>query len=890
MDKFLIIDGNNIAFRAFYALPNLQTTEREKTAVLYGFTNILIKTIQELKPKYLAVAFDKGKNTFRHRMYEGYKAKRNPTPNELLEQMPKLKELLRAMKIKVLEEDEIEADDIIGILSKKFDTENYILSADKDILQLISPNTTVIAPKKGVTETVIYTPETLKETMNLEPSQIIDLKSLMGDPSDNIPGVNGVGEKTAFALLNEYKTLDGVYNNLDSISNRVRLKLEAHKDEAYLSYTLATINTNYHIPVRLDEFTYKFPFDKRVWSMLNHYQFTQLVKRAELFDFSADEKIIPSETEIFAETTVIKDRNEFDKMLAEIENEKTISIYANEEGFYVAPSKDKEYLISLLPDEIKSDKVNMTTFDTWFLDKKETGSIERANYNHAMGKLTAKGFTLIEALNILKPIFESNKFFIFYDTKKMLHLLALANIKFKSTFFDISIARYLIYSGMRGEASFTNILSENKLNILNYASNMFVLKNKYEKELIKLELTGVYNDIEIPLVDVLFNMEMNGFKVDKEELEKLKVRYDARLTELSKEIYELAGKEFNLNSPKQLSDVLFTDLGLKAYDNKKNSTNVSVLTDIQGQHPIVSKILEYRQISKLSGTYVNSFFDLLDKDNKIHTIFHQTLTTTGRLSSSEPNLQNIPVKTNEGKMIRKMFISSFENGKIVSADYNQIELRLLSIFAHDEKLIACYNRNEDIHRLTASEIFNVPYEMVTEEMRKHAKAVNFGIVYGISDYGLSQNIGSTRKSAKEYIEAFYAKYPKIKEYMNENVRFAKEHGYARTYFGRIRNIPELSASNYNLKMFGERAAMNMPLQGTASDIIKLAMIRVSRELKKNNMQSKLILQIHDELIVDTHPDEVEKVQQILKEEMENIINLSVKLIVNVETGDNWYYV
>ena len=300
--------------------------------------------------------------------------------------------------------------------------------------------------------------------------------------------------------------------------------------------------------------------------------------------------------------------------------------------------------------------------------------------------------------------------------------------------------------------------------------------------------------------------------------------------------------------------------------------------------------MEYRQISKLSGTYVNAFFDLLDKDNKIHTIFHQTLTTTGRLSSSEPNLQNIPVKTNEGKMIRKMFISSFENGTIVSADYNQIELRLLSIFAHDEKLIACYNRNEDIHRLTASEIFNVPYEMVTEEMRKHAKAVNFGIVYGISDYGLSQNIGSTRKSAKEYIEAFYAKYPKIKEYMNENVRFAKEHGYARTYFGRIRNIPELSASNYNLKMFGERAAMNMPLQGTASDIIKLAMIRVSRELNKNNMQSKLILQIHDELIVDTHPDEVEKIQQILKEEMENIINLSVKLVVNVETGDNWYYV
>lgn len=890
MDKFLIIDGNNIAFRAFYALPNLQTTEKEKTAVLYGFTNILIKTIQEYKPKYLAVAFDKGKNTFRHKMFDGYKAKRNPTPTDLLEQMPKLKELLQAMNIKVLEEDEIEADDIIGILSKKFDTENYILSADKDILQLISDNTTVISPKKGVTETFIYTPATLKETMGLTPSQIVDLKSLMGDQSDNIPGVAGVGEKTAMMLLTEYQTLDGVYQNIDSLKGKIKEKLETYKDDAYLSHTLATIKTDYNLDFKLEDFTYSFPFSKQVWDLLNHYQFTQVVKRKELFDTNIDETQQQEQASLFTETIIIENRNQFDKMLGEIENEKILALYANQSGIYISPNKDKEYLIKVLPDEIESEKLYMTTFDEWFLTKKELGSVQKANNDKAFKKLYAVGFELKDALNILKPIFNKDKEFIFFNTKKIMHLLNLCDIKLESKFFDISIARYLIYSGMRGECSFANILSENNLNILNHSSNMFIIKKIYEKELINLELTGVYNDIEIPLVEVLFNMELNGFKIDRKELEDLQVKYTERLKYLSNEIFSLAGKEFNINSPKQLSDILFTDLGLKAYNNKKNSTNANILTELQNQHPIIPIILEYRKIQKLLGTYINAFFDLMDKEDKIHTIFHQTLTATGRLSSSEPNLQNIPVKTEESKSIRKVFISRFENGKIVSADYNQIELRLLSIFTHDEKLIGCYNRNEDIHRTTASEIFNIPYDMVTDEMRKHAKAVNFGIVYGISDYGLSQNIGSSRKSAKEYIEQFYSKYPKIKEYMNSQVEFARQNGFVRTYFGRIRNIPEISSTNYTLRTFGERAAMNMPLQGTASDIIKLAMARVFNELKKHNLKSELILQIHDELIIDAHPDEVELVKKILKDEMENIINLSVKLTVDVEAGDCWYNV
>lgn len=856
MDKFLIIDGNNIAFRAYYALPNLQNSKHEKTSVLFGFCNILIKTIQDLKPKYIAVAFDKGKQTFRHKMFKFYKAKRTPTPTDLLDQLPKLKELVKTMNIKVLEEDEIEADDIIGILSKSFETENYVLSADKDVLQLVSNNTTVICPKKGVTETIFFTPETLKETMGVTPSQIIDLKSLMGDQSDNIPGVLGIGEKTALSLLDTYKTLDGIYEHLDEIKEKIKVKLIEDKENAYLSKALATIKTDFDLKVSLDDFGYTFPFDRSVFEMLQNYELNSITRRQDIFNFDIFEK--PKEKEYINKSTKIIE-------LSNLENVKEIvdkfleknefSIFIESEKINLASSADLEYTISF-----KYDLIN-------------------------------QGLIVEEVLEILKPLFESDRLLIVFDAKEIMHKLNKYSIKLKSDFYDVSIAKYLLTSGMKFSSIMENFNNEYNLNPKTNASNLIYLKKKFEEEIISQNLQKIYSDIEIPLVRVLFEMELYGFKVDRKALIELNDKYEEILKNLVLEIYQLAGTEFNINSPRQMSDILFNKLALKdPSHNKKHSTKADILNEMVGQHPIVEKLIKYRQLSKLCSTYLGAFEELLDKEDKIHTIFNQTLTATGRLSSSEPNLQNIPVKTEEGKLIRKIFISRFENGKIVSADYNQIELRLLAAFSNDEELVKSYNNNEDIHKRTAAGIFNMPYQLVTEEYRKKAKAVNFGIVYGISDFGLSKNTGTTREEAKDFIEKYYLKYPRIRQYMDECVDYAQKHKYIKTYFGRIRNIPEIDDPKKGVRNFGERAAMNMPLQGTASDIIKIAMIKVFNAMEKANLKSKLILTIHDELIVDTYPDEVEIVKTILKQEMESIVNLSVKLNVEIAVGDSWYNV
>ncbi len=850
MKKFLIIDGNNIAFRAYYALPNLKTLLGEPTSVLYGFTNILVKIIKEVCPDYIAIAFDKGRQTFRHRMYSDYKITRTPTPDDFIVQMPKLKELLSAMKIPILEEEEIEADDIIGILSRAFNTKNILLSADKDLFQLINNNTYVITPKNGVSETVKVDAEKLYEMYELEPRQIIELKALMGDSSDNIPGVKGVGEKTALTLLSKYNSLDNLYANIEEITGKLQEKLLADKEKAYLSKMLATINLSYQKKFNLEDFKLQFPFGKEVQQFFLKYQFNALLKRTDLF---SEEIEITHEKETRIEVINIKGEKEINALVKNCLIRTELPIFLNKNAMHVYMN-NKEYIISF-----DADLFSVTNdFDS--------------------------------TLQAFKKVFESEEIKkVVFDAKKFKHILSKSNINLNCVHFDVLLARYLIFSGTRSEASYEDVLKENVLTKNYFAYYLLQLKNKFSALLKKHELETLYNEIELPLVEVLFSMEKAGFSIDREELTALKVKYGQQLEYLTKTIYNLAGMEFNINSPKQLSEVLFKKLGLRSYNNKKLSTNVNVLNDIMYQHEIVPLILEYRQIGKLYSTYICAFEQLVDKQtSKIHTVFHQALTSTGRLSSSEPNLQNIPVRTEEGRNIRKLFISSFENGKIISADYNQIELRLLADFSNDLNLISAYNNNEDIHTRTASEIFNIPLKEVTPDLRKSAKAINFGIIYGISDYGLSQNIGGTRKDASEFIKMYFEKYPNVDKYMKSNVEFCKEHGYVKTYFGRIRNIPEISSSNKNLQNFGERAAMNMPLQGTASDIIKLAMIRVHNALEKQGLKSKLILQVHDELIVDTKENEIDAVKNILKQEMEKVVRLKVQLITSISVGDSWF--
>lgn len=856
MDKFVIIDGNSLINRAFYALPQLANSEGVISNAVFGFTTILVKIINEIKPKYIGVAFDYGKKTFRNEMFADYKGTRKPTPPELKSQFPILKELLLQMGIKYVEQEGIEADDIIGTLTKKFDTENIIVTGDKDSFQLINNNTWVMFTKKGISETINYNLDQLFNDYGLKPYQIIELKALMGDSSDNIPGVGGVGEKTALSLLNKYETLQGVYDHIDEITGKLKEKLVADKDVAFLSKQLATINTNCNINCKLEEFLYSFPFNKDVYNMFLKYQFNSLLRKKELFDgnLESNEKIETEETL----------------------NIKQVLI-------------DKLDVVSEIVKKAKQTKkiyLNLSENFSLFVDNTEY------NLDSKIDLLSAN----VEVQDVLQSLSEvlldeSIEKCVF-DFKSILHKLDCYGLTIKNVKFDVLIARYLINNNNKSNITFSDVVLENvgqNTNQKYFAYNLKVLEEVYNKKLDELNLNHLFNEIELPLTYVLYDMEKTGFKIDQDELNELDKKYEQELGVLTEEIYEMAGIKFNINSPKQLGDVLFDKLKLYHGNNKKKSTGIEVLNFLKNDHPIIDKIIRYRQISKLYTTYVKAFENLINKNTgRIYTTFNQTLTSTGRLSSSEPNLQNIPVRTEEGKLLRKMFVPTNKAGFIVSADYSQIELRLLAAFCEDEKLIDAFKHENDIHAITASQVFGVDLKDVTPQMRRDAKAINFGIIYGISDYGLSQNIGSTRKVAKDYIDKYFEKYPKVKQYMEKNVETCKQFGCVKTYFGRIRFIPEINSSNYNIRQLGERAAMNMPLQGTASDIIKLAMIRVFNKINEQKLKSKLILQIHDELIVDCEPNELKQIQRILVEEMENVVSLKVKLEVNVSYGTNWF--
>lgn len=846
MKRLVLLDSNSLINRAFYALPPLTTADGRPSNAVFGYTTMLMKIIKDLEPTHIVATFDLPAPTFRKELYTEYKATRKPMPEDLAMQMPMLKELLRSMRINIVELAGFEADDVIGTLAKKCDYETVIVTGDRDSLQLVSDSTRVWLTKRGITEIIEYTPEKLKEE-GLLPSQIIDLKSLMGDSSDNIPGIPGVGEKTARSLLERYNSLEGVYEHASELRGKLKEKVEENKELAYLSYKLATIDTAVPIEYEEEKSILKLPFSTKVRDVMTDFGFLSLVNKLEFCD-SKDDSII--DTVKVAERFKIK-VNDMNKL------EKLIQILSVSDGFafvydgniHIGLDKSEEYEINLQSNVFES------------------------------------GLDYGEVMEALKSVLENkdiNKYV--YDLKTLWHQLGgkliLGGI-------DISVKGYLADANLNYK-NLEAMITANGMDKEYPALSLMLLNERYDAVLAKFELTSLYEDLEMPLIEVLYDMEKEGFRLDVQLMNELGAKYTGELTQLTEQIYTLAGEKFNINSPSQLGRILFEVLRLKTGKKTKKgySTNVEVLMSLRNDHPIVDMVLRYREISKLLNTYIDGFRPLLI-DGRIHTVFKQTVTATGRLSSTEPNLQNIPVRKSEGRELRKMFVAS-EGCKLLCADYSQIEMRLLAHMSGDEVLIDAFNNNDDIHAITAAKAYNVPLDMVTSDMRRSAKAVNFGIIYGISSFGLANDIGTSPARAKEFIDKYFATYPKVKGYLDSNIAYAKEHGYVRSMSGRVRFIPELKSANYVTRNFGERIAMNMPLQGSASDIIKSAMIRINRELSEGGYKAKLVLQVHDELIIDCPMEEVEKVKEILGRCMSDAVKLKVSLKADVSEGYNWY--
>ncbi|MBO7389841.1 MAG: DNA polymerase I [Clostridia bacterium] len=840
--KLLLLDSNSLINRAFYALPTLQDRSGRYTGALFGFVSMLSKLIKSEKPTHIVAAFDVHQPTFRHLKYDGYKAKRYPMPEELKAQVPAMKELLTAMGVAVVELPGFEADDIIGTLAKRSDMPTVVVSGDKDVLQLVSDKTTVLHTKKGITDVIRYTPEVLKEE-GLSPRGIIELKSLMGDHSDNIPGVPGVGEKTALDLIQKYGTLDNLYDHIDEIKGKMREKLLNGRESAEFSHWLATIVTD--APLDSGDFSaYRFSemLPYRAKKLMEGYEFRKLIDRFSFSEPEAEDVDHHNVTE-----REIKSIDELHDVLAESMKCGEMAFYVAEDRFEIASMEDNNIVI-------------------------------RCSYD-----LFGENPSYDEVLEEIKGCLgKDGVIFTVFDLKKNYRTFDLSVEEIFSAE-DVMLMAYIADCGNYYDKP-EDLLRRYELDETKVAAGLLTLKRILTKKMIQANSLKVYQDIELPLVPVLYDMEKTGFRVNRATLDALSERYSGELATVRDKIYALAGKEFNINSPKQLSEVLFDDLKLPS--GKKKSTNADVLSEIEDLHPIISEILRYRQLSKLLSTYLIAMKSMIDAKGRIHTLFHQALTTTGRLSSSEPNLQNIPVREAEGREIRAAFIPG-EGNVLISADYSQIELRLLADFSGDEGLIDSFRRGEDIHAATAAKIFGVEESRVTSKMRRDAKAVNFGIIYGISDFGLSRNVGCSVPEARDFIAKYLDTYPKIRDYMKSSVDFAKEHGYVATKMGRIRALPEINSSNYNVRSFGERAALNMPLQGTAADIIKLAMIGVYRALKAEKLAAKVILQVHDELIVDCPTAESDRVKEILKREMENVVSLAVPLSVNISDGATW---
>lgn len=898
MGKLVLIDGNSILNRAFYGIMGskmLQSKDGTPTNAVYGFLAILFKILEDIKPEYLVVAFDLKGPTKRHEMYDGYKANRKGMPDELACQMPIIKEILRAMKIDIVEKQGYEGDDILGTLSvygEKQGLDVTILSGDRDTFQLATDKVTIRIPrtKMGKTEVEDFNKAKVEEIYNLEPKQLIEVKGLQGDTSDNIPGVPGIGEKTALKLIQEYKNIENLYKLLEEgkaedVKGKTRERILENKDLAFLSKELGTININAPIEENLEKFKVEEWDKPEVLKLFKELNFNRYIER---FNLASEDEIEPEEV-----------AEKYEVQEIDIDKAKEI-ILKTKELFYHFSTKEvnkPEYII----------KKEFESFS--FYNKEENKAyfikLSENSYNvlkelfenkeiKKYGYKTSEDYILLKQFGILPQN-------IIYDAEVAVYDLDPSNMKYKMQdvayqYLDFNMDEYLNGLGIKKQEQI-NLFEENADNdeYERYLNTLYcyLIQKLYEKtteELEKLEETALFNNIEMPLVEVLSEMQYEGIQIDKDELEEFGVTLKQNIEELTQEIYTLSGTEFNINSPKQLGEVLFEKLELPVIKKTKTgySTDVDVLEKLKKEHPVIEKILEYRSLTKLNSTYVEGLKPYINPvTGRIHSYFHQTITATGRISSTEPNLQNIPTRIELGKQLRRAFKPK-EGHLFIDADYSQIELRVLAHISNDEHMIEAFNNNEDIHKQAAASVFKVPINGVTKEQRTHAKAVNFGIVYGISDFGLGEQIGVSRKKAKEYIDQYLEKYSGIKQFMSDIVEEAKEKGYVETLFKRRRYIPELKSKNFNIRQFGARAAMNTPIQGTAADIMKIAMIDVFNKLKERKLKSKLILQIHDELLIETKEEEKEEVKNILKTSMENAIKLKVPLRADVSEAYNWY--
>lgn len=854
----IAIDGNSLLHRAFYAMPLLSNKKGVYTNAIFGFMNMLIRLKKDYEPCSLILAFDRKAPTFRHKAYKDYKATRQKAPEELVPQFDLIKDLARLLEIPTYELDGYEADDILGSLAKVADDNKQplmIITGDKDELQLVSDYTSVLLTIRGISETKRYDKQLLMDEYGLTPEQFVDMKGLMGDSSDNIPGVKGIGQKTAIKLLKEYGSLENVLDNIGNLSGKkLKENLTIYRHHALLSKDLATIRRDVPLEFNLPNQPYDYPSSSGLKQFLLDLELNTIIEKLDLESVKAsgDKK----EKQRKKTLNNISSEDELIVFLELLFKQKQIAL-AIGEHLSISWNKDTTYRINFKND------------------------------------LLGDGIDYHKALNILKPFFESEEIKkLVHDAKSWILELAKEGIAIKGISFDTMIGAYLLdptkskYEPDRLLYDYTGI----DTSIIDGA-DLLLLAEAILSKLKELDMEDLYYKIEHPLIEVLADMELTGFKLDRERLRELDLYFTKEQSRLTDEITSLAGQDFNLNSPKQLGEILFEKLGLPVQKKTKTgySTNIDVLEALQGTHPIIEKIIEYRQVAKIKSTYVDGLIPLISsKDDRIHSSFNQTVTATGRISSTDPNLQNIPVKLETGRRIRQAFISSGPDYTLVAADYSQIELRVLAHISADPTLIDSFVKRQDIHRRTAAEIFNVPMTKVTDEQRERAKAVNFGIIYGISDFGLSRNLKISREEAKHYIDSYLDRYPKIKEYMEQIVEFGKTNGYVKTLYNRRRNLPELMSRNYNTRSFGERIALNMPIQGTAADIIKLSMISVYNELKSKGLQSKLILQVHDELIIDAYKPELDIVIELLKNKMENVVDLSVPLIVEIATADNWY--
>ena len=873
MNKLLLIDGNSIMNRAFYGIPDMTTNDGRHTNAIYGFLNIILKVIEEEQATHICVAFDLKKKTFRHEMYEAYKGTRKGMPEELHEQMPRIKEILQAMHIRIVEQEGFEADDLIGTLSKKGEREGFavtILSGDRDLLQLATDTVLVRIPKTkhGKTEVEDYYAKNVVETYGVTPLIFIDMKGLMGDTSDNIPGVPGIGEKTAAKLLAEYGDLDGVYAAVDSMkASRMKQNLIENKDLAYLSKTLATIKLDCPIPFEFSEATYHDPFNAEAYTLFEDLELKSFYKR-----FSVEKK-----EELTFETVLIDEIDGYNALLAKLQKAKEVSfawITQDGEALGVAVCMDLEhvYLIRFMMFITEA----MVADNLLALSRDYQVQLACMHVKKLLSFLNFHEEDAVFDAGLAAYLLQPNQSEYEYDTLAKVYL-------------DVTLPsdKEMLGKEKLGYFSFED---EKVQKWMAYQAIVpYKIKSVLREKLKETGMESLYDEMELPCLYALYEMEKNGIRVDGEALHQYGKKLRTRIEELTAEIHAMAGEEFNINSPKKLGEILFEKLGLKNGKKTKTgySTSAEVLEKLTNAHPIIPRILEYRQLTKLNSTYAEGLAGYIRADGRIHGKFHQTVTVTGRISSADPNLQNIPTRMPLGREIRKVFIPE-EGSVFVDADYSQIELRVLAHMSGDAALIAAYQADEDIHAITASQVFDVPLDQVDSTLRRKAKAVNFGIVYGISSFGLGQDLDISRKEAEGYIEKYFATYGKVKEFLDRTVEDAKKNGYTVTMFGRRRPIPELASSNFMTRSFGERAAMNAPVQGTAADIIKIAMVRVNRRLKEEHLQSKLVLQIHDELIIETKKEEVEIVQKLLVEEMMHAAELSVPLLVDANVGNSWY--